>query len=341
MMAITHAAIATAGASLLLGTAQPLPLALAVLGSQLPDIDTTTSIIGQVFYPISSWIEDRFPHRSVTHSLAATATLTVIALVIGFTVGTVKPWLALPLGHVLSCFSDCFTRQGVQLFWPDPAWAISVSNPKRRLRTGGPGEYWVLSAAVALLLLGIWLAGAGGVQTQVTQGLGLRDGAVATYNANAASAEVYAEITGVWADDRTNASGRYLILDAVGSEFVVTDGQGIYQTGKQLLVEKLTTATGAAMTRTTQTLTLNDEDVVSRLQALRMANPSARIYVSGSITVDWPEDVRPTVLPRQLPAVTVVGKSVELAYCDLDVAISLLDDQWATGVITVLQFSQR
>ena len=335
-MAITHAAIATAGASLLLGTAQPLPLALAVLGSQLPDIDTTTSIIGQVLYPVSSWIEDRFPHRSVTHSLAATVGIATVSLAVGASLGDIKTAAALPLGHLLSCFSDCFTRQGVQLFWPDPAWSISVSNPKRRLRTGGPGEYWVLSVAVGLLLLGIWLAGTGGVTGQVNQSLGLRDGAIATYNANAASAEVYAEITGVWADDRTRADGRYLILDAVGNEFVVTDGQGVYQTGKQLLVEKLTTATGAAMTRTTQTLTLNDEDVVSRLQALRMANPSARIYLSGSITVDFPEDVRPTMLPRQLPAVTVVGDAVELTYCDLDVAIALLGDQWATGMITTL-----
>ena len=337
-MAITHAAIATAGASLLLGTAQPLPLALAVLGSQLPDIDTTTSIIGQVLYPISSWIEDRYPHRSITHSLAATVAIATVSLSIGAALGDIKTAAAVPLGHLLSCFSDCFTRQGVQLFWPDPAWAISVSNPKRRIRTGGPAEYWVLAVAVGLLMLGIWLAGVGGVQTQVSQGLGLRDGALATYNTHAASAEVYAEITGVWADDRTRADGRYLILDAVGNEFVVTDGQGVYQTGKQLLVEKLTTATGAAMTRTTQTLTLNDEDAVSRLQALRMANPSARIYVSGSITVDFPEDVRPAVLPRQLPAVTVVGESVELAYCDLEVAISLLDDQWATGMVTALVF---
>ncbi|MEA5464884.1 metal-dependent hydrolase [Leptothoe sp. PORK10 BA2] len=338
MMAITHACIATAGASLLLGTAQPLPLALAVLGSQLPDIDTTTSIIGQVLYPISSWIEDRYPHRSVTHSLAATVAIATVAVAVGAALGDIKPWLALPLGHVLSCFSDCFTRQGVQLFWPDPAWSISVSNPKRRLRTGGPGEYWVLSVAVGLLLLGIWLAGAGGVTGQVNQGLGLRDGAMATYNANAATSEVYAEITGVWADDRTRADGRYLILDAVGNEFIVTDGQGVYQTGKQLLIDKLTTATGAAMTRTTQTLMLNDEDAVSRLQALRMANPSARVYLSGSITVDFPEEVRPTVLPRQLPAVAVVGESVELAYCDLEVAISLLSDQWATGSLrTIVQ----
>ena len=338
MMAITHAATATVGASLLLGTAKPLPLALAVLGSQLPDIETTTSIIGQVFYPISSWIEDRFPHRSVTHSLIATVAIATVSLAVGAALGDIKTAAAVPLGHVLSCFSDCFTRQGVQLFWPDPAWSISVSNPKRRIRTGGPAEYWVLAVAVVLLLVGIWLAGAGGVQTQVSQGLGLRDGALATYNTHAASAEVYAEITGVWADDRTRADGRYLILDAMGNEFIVTDGQGVYQTGKQLLVDKLTTVTGAAMTRTTQTLTLNDEDVVTRLQALRMANPSARIYVSGSITVDFPEEVRPTVLPRQLPAVAVVGDAVELAYCELEVAIALLSDQWATGIMTSLTF---
>ena len=144
----------------------------------------------------------------------------------------------------------------------------------------------------------------------------------------------------MWADDRTRADGRYLILDAVGNEFIVTDGQGVYQTGKQLLIEKLTTATGAAMTRTTQTLTLNDEDVVSWLQALRMANPSARVYLSGSLTVDFPEDVRSTVLPRQLAAVTVVGESVELQYCELEVAIGLLSDQWATGSLAALILSE-
>ena len=89
MMAITHAAIAAAGVSLLFGTADPLPLGLAVLGSQLPDLDTTTSIIGQVLYPVSSWIEDRFPHRSVTHSLVATGAIAAIALPIGYTAGNV------------------------------------------------------------------------------------------------------------------------------------------------------------------------------------------------------------------------------------------------------------
>lgn len=118
MMSITHSMIAASGVSLILGTAEPLPLALGILGSQLPDLDTTQSSIGQMCYPISNWIEDRFPHRSVTHSLLATAALALLSVGIShFWLGAGwKMVLALPLGHLLSCFSDCFTKQGVQLF---------------------------------------------------------------------------------------------------------------------------------------------------------------------------------------------------------------------------------
>ena len=122
LMSITHSAIATAGTSLILGTADPLILGLSVIGSQLPDIDTTTSTVGKICYPISSWIEDRFPHRSVTHSLLATVGIAVVSLAVNyfFLHGSLKAAIALPLGHLLACFSDIFTKQGVQLFIPNP-----------------------------------------------------------------------------------------------------------------------------------------------------------------------------------------------------------------------------
>ena len=65
-------------------------MGLAILGSQIPDIDTTTSTIGKIFFPISSWIEDRFPHRSITHSLLATAGIAGIA---GVSLGLNYFWL--------------------------------------------------------------------------------------------------------------------------------------------------------------------------------------------------------------------------------------------------------
>ncbi len=49
MMSVTHCAIALSGTSLILGTINPLALGLAVIGSQLPDLDTTTSTIGLHF----------------------------------------------------------------------------------------------------------------------------------------------------------------------------------------------------------------------------------------------------------------------------------------------------
>ena len=134
MMALTHAAIAAAGTSLVLGTGEPLILGLAILGSQLPDIDTTTSTIGKIFFPISSWIEDRFPHRSITHSLLATVVLTVASIFICSLLGdkSFAVVAALPIGHLLSCFSDTFTKQGVQLFYPNPALSlIHISEPTR------------------------------------------------------------------------------------------------------------------------------------------------------------------------------------------------------------------
>ena len=333
MMAITHAAIALAGTSLLFSTADPLPLALAVVGSQLPDLDTTTSVIGQILFPVSDWIEDRYPHRTITHSLVATVAIAALSFLGGIVLGDMWMLMALPLGHLLSSFSDTFTRQGVQIFWPMPVWAVSVSNPNRRLTTGGTGEYWVLVIAIALLILGYNLAGGGGITTAVGEGLGLRDSAIATYNQNAATNVIYADVKGVWASDRTRADGRYEVLAAAGSEFLVTDGTGVYKTGQQIIVDKLTTAVGPTMTVINQSVRISDEPVPPRLEELRVAYPDGEIYLSGSVAVDFPEDVRIPIDPKSYGTVAIAGDVVTFEYHPLDKAVLLLREQYAVGTL--------
>jgi inner membrane protein len=311
-------------------------LGLAILGSQLPDLDTTESTIGKIFFPISSWIEDRFPHRSITHSLLATGFIAAIALSVGyFLLGDIKTAAALPLGHLLSCFSDTFTKQGVQLFYPVPAWAVSVSNPRRRLKTGGAGELWVLGGAIALLCFGIYLANGGGISQQVSQNLGLRDGIVLVYNQNASTHKVYASITGVWASDRTSADGKYLILGTEGSEFVVTDGKGVYKTGEQIITSKVTTSVGEAATTEIRNITFNDESAIAPLKELRTAYPNADIYLNGQLTIDFPEDVKIPIEPNQMVTASVVGSSIRFSYCSLGRAIALLREQYAVGTVEV------
>ena len=339
MMAITHCAIAAAGTSLILGTGQPLPLGLAILGSQLPDLDTTTSTIGKIFFPISSWIEDRFPHRSITHSLLATAAITAVSLGVNYfwLHGSIKAAITLPLGHLLACFSDTFTKQGVQLFYPEPVWAISVSNPRRRLKTGGAGELWVLGGAIALLTLGIYLANGGGITQKVSQNLGLRDGIVRIYNENAATNNVYAEIKGFWASDRTSADGRYLIIGNEGKEFIVTDGKGVYKTGAQIITSKVTTEVGEAARTEIRNISFNDEDAIAPLKELQQAYPNADIYIylNGELAVDFPEDIKIPLEPNQMVTAQVVGSSIKFNYCSLDRAIVFLNAQYAIGTLEI------
>ena len=243
--------------------------------------------------------------------------------------------IALPLGHLLACFSDTFTKKGVQLFYPNPAWAISVSNPRRRLKTGGAGELWVLAIAIALLTLGYYLANGGGVTTKVSQSLGLKDGIVRIYNQNAATNQVYADIKGYWTSDRTSADGEYLIIGNEGKEFVVTDGRGIYKTGEQIITSKVTTEVGEAATTEIRNLTFNDEDAIPALEQLQRAYPGANIYINGELTVDFPEDVRIHIEPNQMATAVLSGNRIKFSYCNLDKAIAFLKDQYAVGTVEI------
>jgi inner membrane protein len=337
MMSVTHCTIAAAGTSLILGTANPLPLGLAIIGSQLPDLDTTTSTVGKIFFPLSSWIEDRFPHRSITHSLLATAAITAVSLGVNYfwLHGSLKAAIALPLGHLLSCFSDTFTKQGVQLFYPEPVWAISVSNPRRRLKTGGAGELWVLGVAIALLCFGIYLANGGGITQKVSQNLGLKDGVVELYNQNASTHNVYARITGYWASDRTSADGKYLIIGNEGNEFIVSDGKGVYKTGEQIITSKVSTVVGEAAKTEIKNLSFDDEEAIAQLSELQSAYSGAEIYLNGELAVDFPEDVKIPIEPNQMVTAEVVGSSLKFSYCELGRAIAFLNAQYATGAIQI------
>jgi inner membrane protein len=333
MMALTHAAIAAAGVSFAVGEVSPLVMGLAVLGSQLPDLDTSSSLIGQVCFPVSRWLESRYPHRSLTHSLLATMAIALVSLPLFFYWGW-KPWIALWLGHVIACFSDTFTKQGVQLFFPNPVWCVCGSNPNKRLRTGSPSEYWVLAVAIALLLVNIKLTSFGGIVQTASQQLGLKDGLLDAYNANAATHHVYAEVKGVKASDRSPVDGKFFILGTEGSEFILQGEDGIYKTGEQIISDRLTTTVGGEASTKVQTLTFDDEEAVEGLQQLRAAYPGAAIYLSGTVTVDYPEDVKLIPSPDLYQIVTLSGNSVQFEYCDIERALAVLNDQYIIGNLT-------
>lgn len=97
----------------------------------VPDIDHTRSSIGKVFYPLASWLQRRFGHRTLTHSiffysgfLILTAFLPKAYFICG----------AYALGsHLL--FDMC-TKQGVPLLYPlSKRPFVLPGNPALRIST--------------------------------------------------------------------------------------------------------------------------------------------------------------------------------------------------------------
>lgn len=333
-MALTHSIIAAAGTSLILTTANPLHLALAIAGSQLPDLDTSTSTIGQILFPISNWIENRYPHRSVTHSLIATIAIAVLCGPLYFYFDW-KTWLCLPLGHLLSCFSDVFTKQGVQFFWPHPAWCISVSNPNKRLQTGGTGEYWVLAVAMLALVAAINLSSTGGPTALVGTSLGLRTNATETYQKNAATNHVYAQVTGTFSSDSSSADGKYFKIAGEGNEFVLMNKMGVFKTGTNIIVSRLTSEVGKPASASVQTLNFDEEEfAVAPI-------PNALVFLTGALTVDEPQSIKIPTNPKQLEIAKLTSTQLNLSYCPLETAIKLLSGQYITGSLEAKIFSPK
>ncbi|MEG4115318.1 MULTISPECIES: metal-dependent hydrolase [unclassified Microcoleus] len=334
MMAITHAAISAAAVGLSLSTVDPLVLAMAIGASQIPDIDTSTSSIGQILWPISRWIEKRYPHRSVTHSLIFTAALGLISFGLWWRYQIdAKVAIALPLGHIVACFSDTFTKAGVQLFWPSPLWCVFGLNPKRRLTTGGTGEYWVLVGAVAAIAINFGLINGGGLSQFTAESLGLRSGILENFQQNANNKEVFAIVEGTFLADSSSASGRYFILSQVGNEFVLLNRLGIYQTGvgAQISATRINTEVGQPSLRQILPLTFAEDEILPKLVSIAQAHPKALILITGQITIDSPEEVSIMPKPGQLETVKVMGNQLVFNHCPLSQILDKLSLQFGSG----------
>jgi inner membrane protein len=57
-------------------------------------------------------------------------------------------------------------------------------------------------------------------------------------------------------------------------------------------------------------------------------------FLLGSLTVDFPEEVKLPILPDQYQTVSLAGAAVKLEYCGVEGAIAVLKDQYAVGTVT-------
>jgi inner membrane protein len=305
MMVVTHTVMSIALTSMAMGSADPLVLGLAAIAAQLPDVDTSKSVPGRILFPVSHWIEQRFPHRSITHSFLATVLFSLMCLpmlVLG-----VAYWHALILGYFLGWFGDVFTKSGVTAFYPSAARLVIPGNPRLRLSTRSPAELFVLGVLILVMITSITINSSGGILRAFNQVLGMSSGAVEIVNAENSRYLLFAHITGTRQLTSEPVNEDFEVIKSLTqNDLLVKDMQGrLYRAGTtqecQILASEIHVDRGPAIAARIQEVVLSDQTVAEALQGI----PLDRTYISGAVTLDSAEDLRLANQPQQFSPITL------------------------------------
>jgi membrane-bound metal-dependent hydrolase YbcI (DUF457 family) len=132
---------------------EPATAAAASLFSLLPDIDHPESTIGRVFRPLSKYIQRKYGHRTVTHSIFAimfiAAALLPLLLIPRLLQWGGPFWTGLYAASLLAfsshIFIDLFNKSGVRIFSPfSQKEYISFKTPQLRVLVSSWQEYLIL-----------------------------------------------------------------------------------------------------------------------------------------------------------------------------------------------------
>ncbi|MDQ3457998.1 MAG: metal-dependent hydrolase, partial [Deinococcota bacterium] len=192
-------------------------------GALLPDIDTTTSGLGRWITPVSGPLEQRFGHRTITHSLVGMAALAVLTAPLLALNPAVWAWLLVGVfSHIVL---DTANIMGVPLLWPLRLQFWMVNNRSLRVPYGSPREFAFLGcfavAAVALMPLS-----GDGFSPWFHRFIGAPYSASADYLRWRDDFEVWAEVRGHNLLTNEEISGRYRIIDALTPEELLLEDEG-------------------------------------------------------------------------------------------------------------------
>jgi inner membrane protein len=289
-------------------------LVTAAIGSQLPDLDTTKSITGRVLYPIAAFIEARYPHRTITHSFLSTGFVAVLGIPLWLSFGW-QYWAALVLGQFMGWFSDAFTKSGVAAFFPNPARLVIPGNPKARLESHSPAEYWVLSLAVLATVISVNLMGNGGISESFARSF-FSDSATAAqmFHKYGSTQQVIVEVKGLNVRTSQAVAGQFVVIEATDSD-VIAESQTTGKlfkigTAPDVQIQPTAVKTQLGKSITVQAQEVNLSEISVRDWIARLPQNS---YISGSLLLDEMAEVRLSLEVSSFPVMRVFGGQVELS----------------------------
>ncbi|MDM3853881.1 MAG: metal-dependent hydrolase [Aphanizomenon gracile PMC649.10] len=340
MLGISHLLISGTAASLLLQTADPVLIAVGAIAGLLPDVDVSTSPAGKVFPWISGYFQETMPHRSMTHSIVASAVVAIASYGTAIFIPQFIPIAsALTIGYTFGWFADCFTRGGVEMFWPSSVRCVCPGNRNLRLKTGSNAEYFVLCILVAIALSAFSINSKGGILTQFNRLIASTSGVQGVYNSSGSTHKIVANIKGVRAGDRSKVDGQFQIIQPNGTGFIVLEPKTnkLYKAAtdpdSQIVIEQITADVSTPAITTIESVFVEDQVIGEAIGKFNRTNTN--VFISGDLSV---EDFDTSVLPRdpyQFKFIDASPSSIKLEAAPLKVVMKFLGDEFATGSLQI------
>jgi inner membrane protein len=340
MLGISHLLISGTASSLLLQTADPVLIAVGAIGGLLPDVDVSTSPAGKVFPWISGYFQETMPHRSMTHSIVASA---VVAIASYGTAVFIPQFIsiasALTIGYTFGWFADCFTRGGVEMFWPSSVRCVCPGNRNLRLKTGSNAEYFVLCILIAIALSAFSINSKGGILTQFNRLIASTSGVQGVYNSSGSTHKIVANIKGVRAGDRSKVDGQFQIIQPNGTGFIVLEPKTnkLYKAAtdpdSQIVIEQITADVSTPAITTIESVFVEDQVIGEAISKFNRTNTN--VFISGDLSV---EDFDTSVLPRdpyQFKFIDASPSNIKLEAAPLKTVMKFLGDEFASGSLQI------
>ena len=294
------------------------------------------------------------PHRSMTHSIIASAVVAIAKRSVGIaSYGTaifipqfIPIASALTIGYTFGWFADCFTRGGVEMFWPSPVRCVCPGNRNLRLKTGSNAEYFILCILIAIpterfaiALSAFSINSKGGILTQFNRLIASTSGVQGVYNSSGSTHKIIANIKGVRAGDRSKVDGQFQIIQPNGTGFIVLEPKTnkLYKAAtepdSQIVIEQITADVSTPAITTIESVFVEDQVIGEAISKFNRTNTN--VFISGDLSV---EDFDTSVLPRdpyQFKFIDASPSSIKLEAAPLKVVMKFLGDEFASGSLQV------
>jgi membrane-bound metal-dependent hydrolase YbcI (DUF457 family) len=164
---------------------------VGIIGTVLPDISNTYGF-GRIIKPVSSYIAQKWGHRTITHSWVIVILSFGLCVFLKWITGNNTVWFFL-LGVFIHISLDMVNISGVKFFYPDKMILVMPSEHDVRIGTGSKREKHLAFAMFILMILTIPL-GLWGYETSFRFLAGSHTAAVEEYKAYIDKNEVFVEV---------------------------------------------------------------------------------------------------------------------------------------------------